>query len=65
MADNLPIAGVTCPLCKGVMEVVYQRYGQTVVICVDCHSGLTITASAADVIKRKREGTWIPGDPHR
>ena len=47
------------------MVVVYDRYHQTVVVCVDCHAGLTITASAADVIKRKREGTWTPREPHR
>ena len=54
-----------CPICKGRMHVVYDRYHQTVVVCVDCHSGLTITASAADVIKRKREGTWTPPEAHR
>jgi hypothetical protein len=47
------------------MVVVYDRYHQTVVVCVDCRSGLTITASAADVIKRKREGTWTPPEAHR
>ena len=42
------------------MEVVYQRHGQTVMVCVDCQTAITISASATEVIKRKREGTWTP-----
>ena len=63
--DTAPVQIPACPICEGRMVVVYDRYHQTVVVCVDCHSGLTITASAADVIKRKREGTWTPCEPHR
>ena len=58
--DDNPTPGIICPICEGAMEVVYQRSGQTVLVCIDCHSGLTITATAADVIKRKRERTWTP-----
>ena len=61
MADDPPKAGITCPICDGAMDVVYQRYEQTVMVCVDCHSGITISASAAGVIKR--EGTWTPPKP--
>jgi len=46
------------------MEVVYQRFGQIVVVCAECHTGLTIPKTASDVLKRKREGTWTPPKPH-
>ena len=48
------------------MEVVYQRNNQQVTVCKDCHSGLTIPASAWDVVrikreaKLKREAKWMP-----
>jgi hypothetical protein len=63
MAENLPKAEIACPICEGTMEVVYQRHGQTVLVCVDCQTAITISASAADTIKRKREGTWTPRKP--
>jgi hypothetical protein len=38
------------------MELVYDRFNQRVCVCIDCHSGLTIPASAWEVKKRKRSG---------
>jgi len=35
------------------MELVYDRFTQQVCVCVDCHSGLTIPATAWDVRKAK------------
>jgi len=36
-----------------MMEVVYDRPSQKVFVCADCHSGLTIPASAWDVQQPK------------
>ena len=49
-----------CPMCGGGMEVVYQRNNQQVTVCKDCHSGLTVPASAWDVVRIKREAKWMP-----
>jgi len=49
-----------CPMCGGGMEVVYQRNNQQVTVCKDCHSGLTVPASAWDVVRIKRETKWMP-----
>jgi len=64
MDDDLPNARFTCPICRGLMEMVYQRNGQTGVVCAECLTGLTIPKSATDVIRGKREGTWTPPKPH-
>ena len=37
------------------MEVVYDRFNQRVVVCLDCHAGLTIPATAAEIVRLKRE----------
>lgn len=37
------------------MESVYERNHQKVCVCVDCHSGLTVPATAYDVARIKRE----------
>ena len=50
----------SCPMCSGRMEVVYQRNNQQVTVCEDCHSGLTVPASAWDVVRIKRETKWMP-----
>lgn len=44
-----------CPICGGKMESVYERNHQKVCVCVDCHSGLTVPATAYDVARIKRE----------
>jgi hypothetical protein len=44
----------TCPVCEGRMELVYDRHHQKVCVCVDCHSGLTVPASAWEVARYKQ-----------
>jgi hypothetical protein len=54
-----PLEGVpACPICKGRMEMVYSRHLQTVCVCVDCHSGLSVPTSAYEVARLKREGKF-------
>lgn len=48
-----------CPICEGTMEVVYDRFNQRVVVCLDCHSGLTIPATALDIVRLKREKKFV------
>ena len=43
-----------CPICGGIMELVYDRFNQQVCVCVDCHSGLTIPTAAWEVQLKKR-----------
>jgi hypothetical protein len=40
------------------MELVYDRHNQRVCVCGDCHSGLTVPASAFEVLRLKREKKW-------
>jgi hypothetical protein len=40
------------------MELVYDRLNQRVSVCTDCHSGVTVPASALDVLRLKREKKW-------
>jgi hypothetical protein len=40
------------------MELVYDRHHQRVCVCVDCHAGITIPATAEEVIRLKREKKW-------
>jgi hypothetical protein len=35
-----------CPVCGGSMEAVYNRAHQKVCVCVDCHTSITVPASA-------------------
>lgn len=44
-----------CPICSGRFDLVYDRYGQKVYVCIDCHVGLTVPDSAWDIVRRKRE----------
>ena len=44
----------------GKMEVVYQRNNQQVTVCQDCHSGLTVPATAWEIARIKRESKWMP-----
>ena len=50
----------TCPICDGQMEVVYARHNQQVCVCKDCHSGLTVPATAWDIVRIKRQTKWMP-----
>ncbi len=54
------VAPVACPVCEGKMEVVYNRNNQQVVVCADCHSGLTIPSTAWDIARVKRAAKWMP-----
>jgi ssDNA-binding Zn-finger/Zn-ribbon topoisomerase 1 len=49
-----------CPICGGNMETVYERNHQKVCVCKDCHSGLTVPASAYEIARIKRESKWMP-----
>jgi ssDNA-binding Zn-finger/Zn-ribbon topoisomerase 1 len=50
----------TCPICDGEMEVVYSRHSQQVVVCTDCHTGITVPAGAWNIARVKREAKWMP-----
>jgi hypothetical protein len=50
----------TCPICDGRMELVYDRHHQKVMVCVDCHSGLTVPGTAWEIARIKREAKWMP-----
>ena len=56
-ADLTP-ACPDCPVCGGVLEIVYNRFNQQVSVCKDCHSGLTVPSSAWEVLRLKREKKW-------
>ena len=58
-ADPKPALAV-CPICDGAMEMVYARNNQQVVVCKDCLSGLTVPASAWEIVRLKRESKWMP-----
>jgi ssDNA-binding Zn-finger/Zn-ribbon topoisomerase 1 len=49
----LPILSA-CPICDGTMEIVYNRNNQQVIVCVDCHSGLTVPNTAWDIARVKK-----------
>ena len=51
---------LSCPICEGKMEVVYARNKQQVCVCQDCHSGLTVPATAWAVVRGKRDAKWKP-----
>ncbi len=43
-----------CPICTGTMEAVYTRVHQKVCVCVDCHTSITVPASAWKIKAEKR-----------
>jgi len=54
-SENNPSEQVPpCPVCAGRMETVYDRTTQKVFVCVECHSGLTVPATAWNVARMKR-----------
>jgi len=57
--ENVPALQL-CPICEGDMDVVYNRHGQQVLVCVDCHSGLTVPATAWNIARVKRQAKWMP-----
>jgi hypothetical protein len=42
------------------MEVVYDRHHTKVAVCVDRQSGLTVPATAWEIVRIKRETKWMP-----
>ena len=50
LCDAVPF----CPICGGKMELVYNRPNTKVCVCIDCHTGITVPASAWTVAMRKR-----------
>jgi hypothetical protein len=44
-----------CPICAGQLDIVYDRHGQIVAVCSDCHSGVTIPAAARERLRRKSD----------
>jgi hypothetical protein len=55
--DMSPVSA-GCPICGGPLEIVYNRFNQQVLVCKDCHSGLTVPSSAWEVLRLKREKKW-------
>jgi hypothetical protein len=49
-----------CPVCEGAMEIVYDRNSQQVIVCADCHTGVTVPATAWNIARVKREAKWMP-----
>ena len=43
-----------CPICQGTMEAVYSRVHQKVCVCVDCHTSITVPASAWKIKANKK-----------
>lgn len=52
-----------CPVCAGTMELVYSRFGENVVVCIDCQTGLTIPRKAWEIAEvKKRQHTDKPDE---
>ena len=50
----------SCPMCDAKMEIVYNRNAQQVLVCPDCHTGVTVPSSAWNIARIKREAKWMP-----
>jgi uncharacterized protein YbbK (DUF523 family) len=37
------------------MERVYSRFGESVFVCMECHTGLTVPRKAWDIAETKRK----------
>ena len=51
--DTIPALSV-CPICQGKLEMVYDRNNQQVLICEDCHVGVTVPGTAWEIARVKR-----------
>jgi hypothetical protein len=40
--------------------MVYNRNNQQVLVCADCHSGITVPGAAWEIVRIKREAKWMP-----
>jgi hypothetical protein len=38
-----------CPVCGAALERVYSRFGDTVYVCIECHTGITVPRRAWDI----------------
>jgi uncharacterized protein YbbK (DUF523 family) len=45
----------SCPICSGVLERVYSRFGENVFVCVECHTGMTVPRNAWDIAAVRRQ----------
>lgn len=43
-----------CSICEGTMVLAYDRHGQKMCVCLDCHTSMTIPGSAWEVARAKR-----------
>ena len=48
-----------CPVSGGRMDVVYSRTQSNLCVCVDCHTGVNVPATAWQVVRAKREGKRV------
>jgi hypothetical protein len=58
--SHKPVDIPPCPICDGRMEMVYDRRQQTVSVCIDCHTSLTVPGSSWEVKRVKREQKATP-----
>ena len=47
-----------CPICEGVLECVYSRFGERVYVCMECHTSMTVPKNAWEVaaVKQAQRG---------
>ncbi|HYB94570.1 MAG TPA: hypothetical protein VEC39_06335 [Vicinamibacterales bacterium] len=50
-----------CPLCKGHLELVYDRAQTQVFACADCRVGITVPAGSWRVAEMKRQRSHEEG----
>lgn len=43
-----------CPICSGLLERVYSRFGENVFVCLECQTGLTVPRKAWDIANVKK-----------
>jgi uncharacterized protein YbbK (DUF523 family) len=44
-----------CPICSGVLERVYSRFGESVFVCVECHTGMSVPRNAWDIAAVRKQ----------
>ena len=62
---DITLALSTCPICEGNMELVYNRNNQQVLVCADCHSGLTVPNTAWEIVRIKKQPKLLPKPDRR
>ena len=43
-----------CPVCGASFERVYSRFGESVYVCVECHTGMNVPRRAWDIADVKK-----------